>query len=257
MFELIIDNFSVYIYVFARVGGIIAFNPVFSRRNLPTMARGALIFALTLLLAPIAAIPQDYDVNELNLVVSVLKELSVGAVFGYVFNIYYFMIMLAGDIVDMQAGFSMAKTMDPATQVQNAFTGNVLNYLFLAYFFTSGSHLVMIKLIENTFDFIPVGVPGFNLERIASFGIGLVAAAFSLAVRLVFPFVAVEFILEVALGVLMKLIPQIHVFVINMQLKIFVAILLLLALISPLANFIGSYTDEMFRQLQNGMAVFS
>lgn len=256
MFNLIINNFSIYIYAFARIGGIIAFNPVFSRRNLPTMVKGGVILCLTLILAPSAAISGG-DVNELNLVISVFKELSVGALFGYVFSIYYYMIMLAGDIIDSQGGFSMAKTMDPSTQVQSAFAGNLLNYIFLMCFFTSGSHLVMIKIIESTFDFIPLGVPAFNFEKIAVFGIGLIGAAFSLAIRIVFPFVAVEFIMEVSLGILMKLIPQIHVFVINMQLKILIAIVLIFALISPLANFIGNYVDEIFVRMQDAIFVFS
>lgn len=257
MFSLTIGSLTSYICVFARIGGVFAFNPIFSRRNLPTMLRMGIIFCLTLLLAPVISLPDGFDANALNLTASVFKELSVGALFGYVFSLYYYMIMLAGDIVDSQAGFSMARTMDPATQVQNAVTGSFLNILFLMYFFAGGSHLVMIKIIESTFDFIPLGVPAFNLERIASFAIGLVGGAFSLAVRLVFPFAAVEFVAEIALGILMKLIPQIHVFVINMQLKIFIAVLLLFTLISPLTNFVGSYIDEMFVQIQNSISVFT
>ena len=257
MFRLLFDNLPAYICVFVRLGGIFAFNPVFSRRNLPAMARTGIVFCLTLLLAPGVSVPESYGPDELGLVICILKELTVGALFGYVFNIYYYMMMLAGDIVDSQSGFSMAKTMDPATQVQSAFTGNLLNYLFLMYFFVSGSHLVLIKIAESTFDLIPVGVPGFSLDKLASFGIDIVSGVFSLALRLVFPFVAVEFVIEVALGVLMKLIPQIHVFVINMQLKIFISILLLLTLMTPLANFLAQYTESLFEDIQKSISVFT
>ena len=69
---------------------------------------------------------------------------------------------------------------------------------------------------------------------------------FLLAVRLALPFVAAEFVLEVSLGLLMKLIPQIHVFVIQMQGKILVGLTLLIAMLIPVSNFVSDYMEKMF-----------
>ena len=79
------------------------------------------------------------------------------------------------------------------------------------------------------------------------------SSVFLLALRLALPYVAAEFILEICLGILMKLIPQIHVFVIQMQGKILLAIILLLALSVPMTQFIDNYIAEMFNSMNGAL----
>ena len=52
------------------------------------------------------------------------------------------------------------------------------------------------------------------------------------------------------MGVLMKLIPQIHIFVINIQFKMILGLLLLLAFAGPVASFTDNYMRIMFENLQ-------
>ena len=53
------------------------------------------------------------------------------------------------------------------------------------------------------------------------------------------------------MGVLMKLIPQIHVFVINIQFKILLALFMLWAYAQPINSFLDSYMNEMFKSIEN------
>ena len=81
------------------------------------------------------------------------------------------------------------------------------------------------------------------------------AAAYVLDYRqavtnLALPFVAAEFVIEVAMGILMKLIPQMHVFVINIQLKILVGIFLLLAFAQPIGDFMDRYMEAMLHSVE-------
>ena len=52
MWSIEFTNLTVYILVFARMCGLVALNPVISRRNVPVRVRMALILGLTLILAP-------------------------------------------------------------------------------------------------------------------------------------------------------------------------------------------------------------
>ena len=165
------------------------------------------------------------------------------------------MLVFVGDILDMQFGLSMAKVMDPGTGVQSAFTGNLINLVYMAYFFATNSHLVLIKIAVDSYDIIPAGAAGINLSAAASFGITVFTSVFSVAVRLAFPFVAMEFILEIGMGVLMKLIPQIHIFVINMQFKILLAIVTLFILAKPITVFVENYIVIMFDYMKEALNV--
>lgn len=251
--SIAIDNIYVYILVFVRLAGIIAFNPIMTRKNVPAMTRTGLIFFATVLLAPLVPIPAGFADNSFDLVFCIVREIAVGWLMGYIFTIFFYMLSFVGDLLDMQFGLSMAKVMDPGTGVQSAFTGNLINLIFMAYFFVTNSHLVLIKAAVNSYDLIPVGAAEINIYAAASFGIDFFTEAFSLAIRLAFPFVAAEFVLEIGMGILMKLIPQIHIFVINMQFKILLAIIILFAMAKPITVFIENYIIVMFDYMSEAL----
>lgn len=257
MLSILIDNLYVYLLVFVRIGGIIAFNPIMSRRNIPAMMRVALIFFSTICIAPSAMLSENFSVSTISLVVSVGRELFVGFVLAFVFSFFYYMLFAASDILDMQIGFSMAKVMDPNTNVQTAVTGSLLNFFFIAYLFATNTHLLLIRIMVFSYELIPVGAESIVIDQLPQFMFELFESAFMLAMRLTFPFIAVEFIIEMCLGIMMKLIPQIHVFVINMQIKILLAIVMLYLLSGPIAGFFDNYIALMFDNMQNALYLIS
>lgn len=248
-----IDNLRIYLLVLVRFAGVLSFNPVLSRNNVPARIRTALAFCCAILLTPTLAVPAGLSVEGVDYVLAIFRELTVGVLFGFVFMIFYYMLLFAGDIMDTQFGLSMSKVMDPGSKVQTAFTGNLLNLLFLAYLFVTNSHLVLIRVAASSYELLPVGAMNLQLSAAADFAITVFNTAFNLALRLCFPFVAVELVLEVSLGILMKLIPQIHVFVINMQFKILLAIVLLFLLAGPICTFLDNYILKMLSSLQESL----
>ena len=76
---------------------------------------------------------------------------------------------------------------------------------------------------------------------------------FSLVIRLSLPFVAAMFVSEVSMGVLMKLVPQIHVFVISVQFKILLGLLLMILFASPITAFLDNYMTLMFENMERAL----
>ena len=75
-----------------------------------------------------------------------------------------------------------------------------------------------------------------------------------LALKLSMPIMAVEIILESGIGILMKAIPQIQVFSVNVQLKILVGILLIFVLVPTFSTFIENVIVLMFDTLENSLS---
>ncbi len=251
--QFFVDNIYIYVLVLARISGIIFFNPVISKTNIPAMIRTALVLCVTVLITPAIQIPADYNPGTFDFLLNFIKEIFVGFLLGYVFNIFYYMLLAVGDILDMNMGFGMAKVFDPATNMQSATASHLLHLLFMLYFFVTDSHLTLIGVAVSSFDIVPVGMEGFSVMGATSFAIDLFGSIFSLAMKLAIPFIAAELILEISLGILMKLIPQIHVFVINFQLKILLAIVLLFVLASPIGTFVDNYIILLFDELKNAL----
>ncbi len=255
MLSIILDNLYVYMLVFVRIAGVILFNPLLLRRNIPAMAKSALILFSTIVIAPTATITEGLLTDSVSLIIAIGKELFLGFVFSYVFTVFYYMIFTAGDLLDMQFGFSMAKVMDPGSNVQVAVTSNLLNMLLIAYIFATNTHYLLIRIVLFSYDVIPVGAGNITIELIPEFIFEMFITAFSIIIHLTFPFIAVEFVVEICLGIMMKLIPQIHVFIINMQIKIIIAIVLLFILSEPIAGFLDNYLGKMFEYMQNALYV--
>ena len=248
-FNEISMNSAAWLLVFARMGGLLGMNPLLARRNVPAPVRAGLTFLLTALIAPGITVTGLAAENSLELAVGMVGELLGGFCCGDVFQIFYYMLFFAGDLMDTHFGMSMAKVFDPGTSIQMSVSGTFLNILFLLYIFSTDSHLLLIRIFADSFQVLPAGAFSFSQES-ARFFIDLFVSTFSLALRLVLPFMAAEFVLELSMGVLMKLIPQIHIFVINIQFKMILGMILLLAFSSPVASFTDNYMRLMMENLQ-------
>ncbi len=252
MWEAIFNDYFIYLLVFVRMSGMILFNPLFARRNTPTQIKMGLVLALTLIIAP-TQLDQPTIFDGFRLIEAMSRELFVGFCCGTVFQIFYYMIFFAGDIIDTQFGLSMAKVFDPNTNIQMSVTGNWFSIIFIVYIFLTDSHLLMIKIFAASYDIIPFAAKEIIFTAAAEFMMQLFADVFVLCIRLALPFIAMEFILEVCMGILMKLIPQIHVFVINIQFKLLLGLVLLLLLAPPVTGFLENYMDLMYRNMERVM----
>lgn len=252
-------NILLYLLVWVRLAGMILFNPLLSRSGVPAQVRMGLVFLITVLIAPLQ--PQEvaiavYEMGTASYAFAVLREAAIGLVFGYVFQIFYYLLFNVGDMMDTEFGLSMAKTFDPATNIQASFSSRILTTLFTLYFFLTGSHLVIIRLFADSFATIQVGTFAFT-TGILSFVLQLFTQVFSLSIRLVAPFMVAEFILQASMGILMKFIPQITVFVINFQLRILLGILMLFWFAPFIGEFVTNYLDVMLSSLVRTVEVMA
>lgn len=252
MGDIVIEGLVAYILVFIRMGGMVFLNPLFSRRNVPARVRMVFVIALTLLIAPMQDASAVRGYSDLDMLAAMFRELMAGLACAYVFLVFYYLLFFAGDVLDMQVGMSMAKVFDPGTNIQVSVSGNLFGIFFMLYLLATGSHLLLIKIFASSYMIVPLGAEGVTLD-VARFAIDLFISAFNLIIRLTLPFVAAEFVLEMAMGVLMKLIPQIHVFVINIQFKVLLGVFMLLAFAKPIAEFLDKYMDSMFRSMEKAL----
>ena len=258
VWDTIFNNFVGFLFVLCRVTGIFTFNPIFSRTNVPTMVKNGICVVLAVVTMTIPDI--NAQVPEINSIIGfvmvVIKELLIGAVFGFFTNLILTVLIYAGEIIDMQTGLSMAKTMDPTTGINMPIFANIYYYLFILYFFVTGGHLSYIKLFTLSFETIPIGyeltTTTVDLTYIIVMYMGTVM---TLAVKFALPIMVTEMITEICVGLMMKAIPTIQVLVVNIQLKIIVGMLVLAAAARPMSEFIekllGILWENLYSAAQN------
>jgi len=71
------------------------------------------------------------------------------------------------------------------------------------------------------------------------------------AVKMSLPVLAAEFITEIAVGLIMRAVPQIDVFSLNIQLKVIIGFIMILIMVSPLATFLEKLITLMFDNIDH------
>jgi flagellar biosynthetic protein FliR len=71
-----------------------------------------------------------------------------------------------------------------------------------------------------------------------------------MGIKLCMPILAAELLGQVGMGILMKVIPQINVFAINIELKVIIGLTLLLLLLAPFSEYLLAAENEMLLQIQ-------
>lgn len=249
-YSLLFDNFETNLLVFSRVLGIFAFNPLLSRRNIPQIVK----VVCCILISMIVIMVRQPEPVETGTVIGVylamlLKEGFVGAVLGFITDMFFYSVQMSGEIMDMQSGLGMAKVFDPGTNLQMSIMGSFVSFMMYLYFFVINAHLTYIELFVKSFDIIPIGFEGINPDL----GISIVeyfSVVLTLVLKIAMPLIVSQTILQFCVGVLMKSVPQIQIMVINIQLKVGFGFLILFLVAVPLSDFIEKFMNTWLETLE-------
>ncbi len=249
----LLTNFQANILIFARIIGIFAFNPIFSRNNIPTRVKIGASFVLTLLVSGTVISATDLSVINYttfgSYAIAILLETAVGFILGFLTQIFVSMLLFAGEMMDTASGLGMAKIYDPSTQTQQALFGTYINYMFIILFFISNAHLQYVKIFVLSYQFIPLGFEAIDVN-VFYIILEYFGTLFTLALKLSLPIVVAEVIVEICIGILMKTVPSIQVMTVNIQVKVIVGLLLAMILAYPMGDAIQRYMDDMMTSIE-------
>ena len=253
------DWTSLYLFmlVTGRMTGMIVFNPILGRRGIPNMVRAGFILLLSVCVYVMTPLRGLVIPNTLlGLALPFLMELFLGYVLGLVVNIFFYIPVMAGATIDMQMGLSMASTYDPASGIQVTATTNILNAMMSLLFFAANGHHTLIRVMANSGRIVPFGQVALGDDLYAAL-IQVFLDCTILGVKLAMPILAAELLGQVGMGILMKVIPQINIFVINIDLKVIIGMLLLLILVAPFGEFLLQAETEMLLAMQRRLLLMS
>src|SRR5699024_3252641 len=110
-----------FLLVFARMLAFLITLPLFSYRTIPFPYRLGLAFFLSLLVtANFGEVNIELDVN---LIILLIKEVTVGLFIGLIGYIVMSVVQIAGGFIDFQMGFAIANVIDPQTGAQSPLIG--------------------------------------------------------------------------------------------------------------------------------------
>lgn len=243
---------TLFIYITARMSGFILFNPLLGRKNIPAIVRAGLILVLSVTTYSMTTQRVSVSSDVIELGVRILLELSLGFLLGLIMNFFFYIPILAGEMVDTQMGMTMAKIYDAGSQASMSVTSTLLTILMTLLFFTANGHHTLLRILITSGDVVPFGAAALGTATVNAV-LQLFIECTLLAVKLCMPILAAELIGQVGMGILMKVIPQINVFAINIELKVIIGLILVFFLLAPISEFLLEAERAMLTALKEAL----
>ncbi|WP_243167187.1 flagellar biosynthetic protein FliR [Acetobacterium malicum] len=249
------NQYLIFLLASCRTAGVIFFNPIFGRNSVPSIMKVGLSLAIALFAVFELGTTQVINYTAIEFIGAMLQGFIIGIVIGFIMTLFLSVFQLGGEVIDMQMGLSMASMYDPATKANISVTGNLLTSMYVLIFFISNAHLALFTVVIKSFQVIPLGI-GQVSDQVAVFFIELMYYIFIYAVQLAIPIIVTEIIAEFAVGILMRLVPNINVFVINIQIKVFIGLIVIFTIIPALANFMTQMNLLMMEKITQVLTFF-
>ena len=252
MFAEFLNNIILYPFfvTFVRISGVFATAPFYADKGVSPKTRLAVAMVLAIAIAPavsnfVPAIPKSVGL----LLLIVLGEFFIGLLLGFGAKLFMLAVNICGDFMASMMGLQAASMFDTRTGSNTTSLSSMLSIIALAAFIALDFHLYLLQAFIESYNII-----GFNkamdLGEVAAAIILTVSKAMILGIKMSAPVVVTNFIVNAALGVLNRLVPQIHVFFISMPLTMLTGIFIL---VLTLASMLILFTEEV----ENNLIIFS
>lgn len=246
-----------FLFVLMRIASFVFVAPFFSTKGVPNNVKIGLSVFVTYIMYSFGPehIYPEYN-TILGFVTVVLKEVSVGLLIGLAAQLCTSIVLFAGRIVDMEVGLSMANVFDPTTNEQASITGALMQYGVMLILYTTGLHRYLLKALLETFILIPVGGAVIDTDRLLESLIVFLSDYIVIGFRICLPVFASITLMNIVLGLLAKLAPQMNMFSVGIQLKLLAGlsvIMVTITLLPDVCNFITTQMQQMIVSMVEGM----
>jgi len=243
------DQIDIYLLVLVRVLAFFMFVPVLSGMSIPLQVRLflAVFFSAAVFTSGVVTTVTYHD-STMGLGVLLIHEFMTGALLGFVLLVIFNCILFAGQFMDFSIGFSMVNVLDPLQQIQVPIIGNFMFLSVSALLVVTGGLNRFIQVFYRSYLAVPPGTAVIvGNEYMLEFIVSTLLYFLILAVQIAIPIVGALLVINVILGIMVKAVPQMNVFVVGMPLKVLVGIFLMFTVMTP--ALLGIYDSVFYRAL--------
>lgn len=209
--------------VFVRIGGLMVAAPFFGHRSVPVQVR--VLFAAMLAWALVGLVEGSlppHATETIPLVLAVVIEALTGVALGFAAQFIFFALSFAGEVIGFQMGLSLAQIYNPVEGLYANPLGRLLSFSFLMIFLLIDGHHHVLRALVGSFEVVPLS--GARLEATGGLLLEWMGALFVTAIRLASPFMVTILLVDTALGVFARVVPQADLFSLGLPLKLLVGL---------------------------------
>lgn len=251
-----LETLQYFLLILVRISTFVFVAPFFGMSNIPNRVKvGFSVLVAVLLFNVLPDAELDYS-GVYEYAVIVLKEGITGLLIGFAANICSSIVLFSGRLIDMDIGLSMATVFDATTNQQTSITGTLYNYMILMLLIVSDMHLFILRSLIDCYQVIPINKTVFDYEHLYESMLTFLKDYMVIGFRIILPVFICIMLLNVVLGIMAKVAPQMNMFAVGLQIKMlvgFFVLLIIVQLLPSVANYIFIEMKKMMVLFMEGM----
>ncbi|WP_370978898.1 flagellar biosynthetic protein FliR [Agaribacterium sp. ZY112] len=203
-----------YFLPFARIASMLMVVPVIGSRVISPRVRLAMAMLLTLIAVPLLPAFNAPPMLSFNMIPILLREVAVGTLMGFCFQVVFHVFVLSGQFIAMKMGLGFAMMNDPTNGVQTTVVSQFFLILTTLMFVAFNAHLYLISMLIQSFQTLPIGSGMLNTDKLYML-VQLGAWMFASALSFALPVLTSLLVINMAFGVMSRAAPQLNIFAIG------------------------------------------
>lgn len=223
----LLDWLGQFLWTLFRVAAMFMVAPLFGARYIPTRVRVTLAFACSIAIFPMLPPGPDVAPFSAQALLLVAQQILIGIAAGFILQLVFDAIVIGIQTVSMSMGLGFAIFIDSQNGVQVPVLSQLHLLLAMLLFLSFDGHLMIVALIVDSFQLLPVSAGGLSPEAfwtVASWGTTL----FIGAVKVALPAATAVLIVNMSIGVISRAAPTLNLFAIGLPLTIVVGLIVLI-----------------------------
>ncbi|BAU75684.1 flagellar biosynthetic protein FliR [Metapseudomonas furukawaii] len=201
-----------------RIAALLMTMPIIGTQLVPTRVRLYLSLAIAMVLVPtLPAMPQ-VEAISLGSLLLVAEQIIIGALMGFILQLFFHAFVVAGQIISMQMGLGFASMVDPTNGVSVPVLGQFYLMLVTLLFLAMNGHLVVFEVLAESFVTLPVG-GGLLVDHHWEVA-GKLGWVMGAGLLLALPAITALLVVNLAFGVMTRAAPQLNIFSIGFPLTL-------------------------------------
>jgi len=226
--EQVFLYFASFLLVLARIIGFFVQAPIFGSNHINDKILIGLSVSMAIVIFPHVPLPEELPGGPITFILLLLSQIAIGLVIGYVSFLCMAAAQFGGELLDMQMGLSSAASFDPSSKGTINLIRRLQFYLAMILYLVIDGHHVLIKATVRSFDIIPLTGTRFSGTLITEL-IRMTGRIFYIGAQIALPALGALFMVQIALGIMARVAPQMNVFMLSFPLNIMVGTTLLIA----------------------------
>ncbi|MFT4607519.1 MAG: flagellar biosynthetic protein FliR [Gammaproteobacteria bacterium] len=236
---------------FMRIGAMLMAMPVLGTRMVPTRIKIITTFAISMVVLPLLPpVPEVEALSLPGLYISV-QQILIGFAMGFTLQLVFGALMIAGEVIAMSMGLGFASMIDPNNGVSVPVIAQLLVIVGTLLFLALGGHLMLIQLVVNSFQSLPIAPTGIERESfwaIASWGSQMFIGAIWVAI----PAIISMLVVTLALGVMTRAAPQLNIFSVGFPITMFLGFIIIMLI---LPGILPRFNQMMLEAMQLSQSI--